>query len=331
MQTKWPSEEMLEAFRALGGTAENLGLDEGAPFALDPERPVLLRVPENLLLPLEAFEFAEGFLRLKEEESASQRLRDFFALYERTFGQTIFAQAATQIAALDALPADVKELLVADFGMGESFGGDVARRIESRFITRRAHRRGEQRVIAPVLELAKHDPRGLAIESDNGIRIGGFAPDGIRISYPLPDPLAIFQRFGFAAAQPVAFSLPMTIVSGETEISIGRDLHLGDRRGDVTMPQLSVVAPNSLALSHLMIGHSGFPRLSRGIFCARMRDADAKDPDAEFDRIAQQNTAKLLKLLDLLAGEEGPTILSLRRMARYQLEAMSWAIGTREI
>ena len=333
MQPQWSWEEMLEAFRALGGTAENIHLEEaeGGLSPRDPERPVVLHVPENLLLPLEALEFAEGSLRLKETGDVSQAARGFFECYERAFGPVILAHAAAAIAALDSLPAQVKEVLSGYFGMREFFEDNRAPRIESRFIESRAISRGEQWVVAPVLELARDDPKGLAIEHDRGTRIAGPACDGIRVFHPFHDALAIFQRFGFAAGQPAAFSLPMSFATDGIEISIGRNLHLGERRGEVIVPQLNVVARDNLALSHMMMGHSRFPRLARGIARARMREANVMDPDGQFDRIAQENSARLLKLLDVMEREEGQTIVTLRRMARYQLEAMSWSIGTREI
>ncbi|HTT84927.1 MAG TPA: hypothetical protein VMF67_15735 [Rhizomicrobium sp.] len=333
MQTQWSSEEMLEALRALGGTAENIRVDEskGALFACDPERPVVLRVPENLLFPLEGFEFANGFLRLKDPEHGLRDARDFLGHYEIVVGRPLFARAEATVAAFDSLETAVKDVLAGDFGLRTSFEGDPAWRIERQFIERRAIRRGGGWVVAPVLELAEPDARGLAIDMGNGLRIAGAAPDGVRAIYPFQDPLAIFQRFGSAAPQPVAFSLPMTFWSGGIEISIARDLHLGDRRGEVIVPQLNVVARDRLVLSHLMLGHSAYPRLARGIFRARMSEAGLSDADAQFDRIVLENTARLLGLLDMLEENKDQATDSLRTMARHQLEAASWSIGTRKI
>lgn len=324
-------DEVLEDFRALGGVAENIRMDsdQAGLAAHDPVRPIVLRVPDNLLFQPEMLEFTEGSLRLKDRENVSSAARNFFQAYERVFGPTIFARAAAAITALDLLPPPAKDVLSRDFGM--RLEGDRARRIETRFIESRAIWRGAGQVIAPVLELVKHDPHGLAIEHDHGMRIAGATRDGLRVFHPFHDALAIFERFGFAAAQPAAFSLPMSFLSNEIEISIGRNLHLGERQGQTAVPQLNVVARDRLALSHLLLGHSRFPRLARGIFRARMREADMKDPDGEFDRIVQENTARLLKLLGVLEGQVGETILTLRRMARHQLEAMSWSIGAREI
>lgn len=331
MQGQWSAEEMLNAFRALGGTADNVCLDDQRELsARDPEQPILLLVPESLLFPLEAFELGGSSLRLKDAEAASPAVRNFLARYEDIFGPVIFAHAAAAIAALDSLPAQLNEVLSNDFGMHESFEGERAERIQRRFVESRAIWRGEERLLAPVLELARHDPNGLAMQYANGLTTAGPARNGVRVFHPFHDALAIFQRYGLAAGQPAAFSLPMSFASDGVEIAIARKLHAGERRVDVTVPHLNVIGRNRLELSHLMLGHSASPRLARGIFRTRMREADVKDPDWHFDRITQENATRLLKLLAMLEGKEGPSA-SLRRMARYQLEAMSFSMGAREI
>lgn len=332
MQEQWSAEDMFDALGALGGTAENIHVAEtGELSARDPGQPIVLRIPENLVIPLGAFEVAEGSLRLGNGEAASPAVRDFLGRYENRFGRLIFARATAAVDALDSLSAQLKGLLVSEFGMREVFEGDRARRIEHRFVESRTIWRGDERVLTPVLELARHDPKGLAIHFGGGIKISGSSRNGISVFHPFHDAIAIFERFGFAVAQPAAFSLPMGFDSDGVNVAIGRNLQLGERRGEVTVPQLNVIGRNSLELSHLMIGHSGFPRLPRGIFRSRMRDADVKDPDWQFDRILQENSARLLKLLGVLEGEEGETINLLRRTAHHQLEAMSSAIGAREL
>ena len=55
------------------------------------------------------------------------------------------------------------------------------------------------------------------------------------------------------------------------------------------------------------------------------------DADEVFDRILHFNRMKFLKLLAALEEQEGDLVLMLRRMARFQLEAMSNCIGSREL
>jgi hypothetical protein len=62
-----------------------------------------------------------------------------------------------------------------------------------------------------------------------------------------------------------------------------------------------------------------------------MRDAGQKDPERVFDRILLENRLKFLKLLEVLEEHDGGLIRVLRRVARYQLEAMSWCVGSREL
>jgi hypothetical protein len=62
-----------------------------------------------------------------------------------------------------------------------------------------------------------------------------------------------------------------------------------------------------------------------------MRDAGQKDPERVFDRILLENRLKFLKLLEILEEHEGGLIPTLRRVVRYQLEAMCWCVGSREL
>ena len=62
-----------------------------------------------------------------------------------------------------------------------------------------------------------------------------------------------------------------------------------------------------------------------------MREAGATDPDDLFDRILSFNWQKFLNLLAVLEPHEGDMVSTLARTARYQLEAMSHCIGSREL
>src|ERR1700683_1846899 len=60
--------DLLEEFRRLGGTADNVCTRDGSfgrgIFPIDPSRPVRIRVPENLLLTFEEATFQEGKFRV---------------------------------------------------------------------------------------------------------------------------------------------------------------------------------------------------------------------------------------------------------------------------
>ena len=75
--TAW--EELLDEFRALGGTADNVRLGYGeygrGLFPVDPAKPVAVRIPDNLLVPAEDMIFTGGALRVGPKAKTGERER----------------------------------------------------------------------------------------------------------------------------------------------------------------------------------------------------------------------------------------------------------------
>jgi hypothetical protein len=327
---------MIGAFRALGGTADNIGLGHGTLgrglFPLDAAKPVRLHVPENLLFAVEDVEFTDEGPRIGESTGVAKPEREFFENYEATFswGGGGRAESAQFIAALDALPPDVRALLIADFGMGEFLEGDPGERTRKRFLKSRVVGINGKEAVMPVIELANHGTEGLLYEFDAGLKIEGKPGAEVLVRYNSRDAFGIFHAYGFASPQPQAFSVPMKTSLGAAELVIQSDIGAYTMRGNFPVPQVKIQGSN-LLLSHLMIGRRGFPRLSRGIFCTLMREAGATNADEVFDNILFFNRMNFLKLLAVLETHPGEMSLTLRRMARYQLEAMAYCMGKREL
>ena len=75
-------DEMLEEFRALGGTVENVRLGQGALgrglFVIDPGRPFLVRIPESLLVNVSDIVFENGVLKVAAGANVGARERKFY-------------------------------------------------------------------------------------------------------------------------------------------------------------------------------------------------------------------------------------------------------------
>lgn len=333
----WTWDEMLRAFRALGGTADNIRLGHGPHgrglFPIDPGRPIRLSLPENLLFPIDEIELVDERIRMKDTARIKGPEREFFELYEGAFswGGGGRSESANFIAAIDALPHEVRALLITEFAMGELFEGDPVERGLKKFLRSRLIEWKGRDVAMPLIELANHHAAGLPYEqTDAYLQIRGTAPDEILACYGGQDSLGIFMGFGFAYPQPGAFSLPMNMTIGARELRIERDASRRVRRGQAWTPQTHSKG-KKLELSFLMIGNPTFPRLSRGTFCALMRQAGVEPADEAFDLILHVNARKYLQLLEVLERHHGDMICALRKMARYQLEAMAHCIGTREL
>jgi hypothetical protein len=331
-------EAMLVAFRALGGSAENVRLGHGTfgrgLFPVDPTKPILLRLPENLLFSVDDVEFVEERMRIRDSAHVAKPEREFFETYENTFswGGEGRLQSEEFIAALDSLPSDVRAALIVDFGMGDLLEGDRTERIRRRFLKSRLISWNGKNVMTPLIELANHDPGGLlyAENSSNYLEIQGKAQEEVFICYGKRDSFGIFSTFGFADRQEQAFSFPMKTNLQAFELTITWDIAAQVRRGNFFTPQLRREG-NNFYLSYLMIGHTQYPRLSRGIFVALMRDIGLTDADEVFDTILHLNRIKFLNLLAVLDPYESEIIVTLRRMARYQLEAMAYCVGIRQV
>ena len=84
-------------------------------------------------------------------------------------------------------------------------------------------------------------------------------------------------------------------------------------------------------MQFLMIGNQHYPRLPKGIFYRLMREAGHAGFEESFDLIHHLNRLHFIDLLATLDGIELPMARTLRAMAQYQLRAMSFCWGVREI
>jgi len=82
-------EELLAEFRELGGIADNVALRQGALgrgiFPIDPEKPVRLRTPPNLLVASADTEVQQGRLVVRQSATLGGRERIFFERYQQGF------------------------------------------------------------------------------------------------------------------------------------------------------------------------------------------------------------------------------------------------------
>jgi hypothetical protein len=333
----WTWDGMLDAFRDLGGTAENLRLAYGpfgrGMFPADADEPFRLRVPPNLFFPVSDIVFSGGRIGIKPGAAIGVPERDFFARYEEAFswGGGGQSESAAFVAGLDSLPAEVRELM-AQFGLPDLLEGDAEERTRKHFLRRRMIQWNGRPVLAPLAELINHRPDAVPYSGASFLEIEGLAGDEIFVSYRPADALDCFRRCGFASPEPGAFCLGMKTKIGQFELVIRRDVDRHAAHGAVIAPQIERDG-DRLVLSFLLLGHPGFPRMPRGTFRALMRHADFTivEADEAFDRILRFNRLRFVKLLEALAPHDGKLVATLRKMARFQLEAMSWCIGAREI
>jgi hypothetical protein len=327
---------MLDAFRALGGSADNIvnGTSGFGLHAQDKSRPVSLSVPSNLCFALDDIEVVDGDMRLKDSANVGPGERAFFESYSRAFSWGAGAGADMErfIAALDALPSEARDLLENQLFMPNLFQGDPAERATQRYLWGRHFQWNNRGWFVPIAELARHGARTLspALSASGTFRIQGTVPGEVLVYRGTYDTLGVFFTSGVVEPQDQAYSLAVSLSLGTTDVSILRDTARTVTQGGFSLPEVTH-DQQTLTFSFLMIGNVRAPRLSRGAFLHLTRDTPITKPDETFDRVLIVNRRYLLELLGALEPLHGEAVIALRKATHMQLERISHCIGTRAL
>jgi len=329
-------DEMLRMFRMLGGTAENIELKDGEPgrglMALNSREPVHVQIPANLLFRVQDIVFEEDRLRLKRSADVGHAERLFFEAYQDGFswGGGGGLRSMALVRALDRLPTDVRSLLVDEFGLADLLVGDPVERAQKQFLGSRSVVLKETEFLTPLIELANHGSTGLPCYIELGFNIQGAVEGEILVNRGVYDPFSLFRKFGAVSSEPGAFSQPTELQLTDRRLIILQDTSAPVKRGNAWVPNLRIEG-GTIVLPFLMIGHRAMPKQSRGIFRALAADAQIDKADEAFDAILQFNWSTFLGLLTALEPHDGEMVQMLRRVARFQLEAISHCIGSIEL
>ena len=174
---------MLDEFRALGGTADNVELRPSpygyGLFPIDPEKPVDMRVPERMLISCEHIREDGPDLVIDPAAGFDVDLCDFFTRYQRAFswGRNGRESGKAWFAGLASLPLSVQKLLT------EKLNVHVPPRLDDpalplrRFFKTRSIRYRDHNMLMPVIELVNHASIDASrFDTRDGIRVAGTFP-----------------------------------------------------------------------------------------------------------------------------------------------------------
>jgi hypothetical protein len=330
----WSWELMLHAFRGLGGRIDNVarkpGLSGRGLVPIDPEKPILIHVPTNLIVSLSDLEFADDRLRVKEDATSGIGERAFLEHYlnDVAWNGGGKAEATTFFAGLDELPPEVRDLLSSEFAMKPLFeGGDE--RVQQWFLNSRCLGWRGGFVIVPLIELIEHDSSAKPAVDHDGFALSGRFTGEIRMKRIQQDPVFFFRRFGYASPERIAFSQPLSLEPEGCTIEVQKTINMGAKLGSMRVPEFKREG-DVLGISCLMLGNSAAPRVPRGIFRAMTKGMSLADADQIFDFIQHHNRMIFLGVLKTLEPFQGRMIREFRTVVLYQLEAMSYCVGARE-
>jgi hypothetical protein len=329
---------ILQTFRSLGGIADNVRYGHGPRgrglFAIDKAQPIRVKVPRSLLFPTASLRLVGGDLTLAAASTIGQPQQDFFTAYQSGLSWAGGGRAEVEgfLDLLQALPERARRCLADDLGVAHLLAPHDEAAILERFVRARHFDFHGEAVLMPILELSNHSRAGADFDvGPDHVGVTGRCGDGeVLLRYSVADSWQRFIQYGFVSEERPAYSLPMEIRLPRRRLVIGHDAAAGQPRNGYFMPTMTL-EPERITLSHLLLGDRDVPHGPRSIFIAAMRQAGVDQPAIVFDKIAHINRSAFLRLQAAVEDEDGAAAAAIRRLGRLQLEALSFAVGAREI
>ena len=324
-------DELLEEFRALGGTAQNIRLGVGeygrGLFPIDSAKPVHVHVPDNLLPGVEDIVMQNGVPRIGPNAKANGRERAWLNRYleEFAWGPGGVDEIHRKFEMAGQLPQELRNRLTTQYRCGRWFEEPSERLIAIQFFTARSIAINGRPTIMPIVDLANHG-QGPSYDLSGGVTLHGSFAGEIVTNYAEHDSYDYFVTWGFATQRPLAFSVRLAGSIDATAMEIGDAFEDTCPPPMVWVPQIDRT-DSKVRLPFLLIGHRQSPRMPKGIFYRSMRDKGFKNVEETFDLIHHSNRLHFVNLLIDLEGIDVPIAHSLRTMAQYQLRAMSFCYG----
>ena len=146
-------DDMLEEFRALGGTAENICLKNGrfgrGLFPVDPAKPISVRIPDSLLVEPKHVSVENGAFRLDAHAPVGAREKSFLENYQRDFSWGVtYHETEGLLQMFHAAPAELRELLRKPFNFDRWLAGPTVDAVLIESVDARQHLEQAKIVIA---------------------------------------------------------------------------------------------------------------------------------------------------------------------------------------
>ena len=195
--TAW--DELLDEFRALGGTADNIRLGQGefgrGLFPIDPAQPVAIRIPESLLVAVEDMVFQGGVPRVGPRARAGEREKAWLDRYQEEFGWGGGRDEILQkFESVRTLPEGLRQVLSKEFHCGPWFDEPTDKLIQRLYFQTRSIEHNEKQVVMPLIEVANYG-LGATYGGSGGVELTGTFPGEILVQYAQLDAFGLFLAF----------------------------------------------------------------------------------------------------------------------------------------
>jgi len=332
-------DELVAAFRAIGGVAENARLDSGpfgrGIFPVDQSHPVRLFAPKSIQVRTGDIQLRDGAIVVASGRY-EPNVRVFFERYQAHFGWGAggSTQALERQREWHAVPATIGAFLRTIGALPAEtdwFAPPSPERALREYLRTRQFLHPDGHYIMPIIDLVNHSGDAPGYTIDGGCGVEGTFAGEVFVNYASADSLAMAVTYGFAPPAPVAFSISAAIALPDgRRLLVTRAFQTAYRGSNVALPKVEA-AGNDIHFEHLTLGLRAAPDVPRGLFRKLAREYAIRDADTVFDAIAHYNRTKLIALLRLLRGEQSSLARMLEEAVVHQLDTMSYAVGARAL
>ena len=329
-QAQW--NELVEAFRSFGGTANNVIQREGkfglGLFPIDSSKPVELRVPNHLLVSTENLKLLNGDIILKDASDYPEGFAEWYAKFQANYSWGADGKRSIKLFedGLRSLPKTLQQKLC-NFGLlnFENRLSDVneEQRLFDRFIATRQIFRDSKTYLMPMIELINHSASQSSwIMDDDSIAVQGQYEDEILVRYSVSDPIRRLLQYGFNCKELTGFSLNFKLVHNDQKIFVKG----GINTKHLDPPEI-LVQNQIVGIKQPLLGSIKNPRMPRTLFrdsCSKISTIRA---DELFDQIHQKNVLAIVGLIKELSLIEGEITERLKQALLDQIEINSKNYG----
>jgi hypothetical protein len=326
--------QILNAFRSLGGIAENIQLLNGsygrglAP--INRSLPIKIYAPSHLLPDFESVVLDKsGQIRLDSNLNLNSKLVSFHENYQKHFGWGCGGLIAEQSYQdrLDKLPRGIKDiLLIFGWTLGD-FGMKSPDQFLNSYLISRKIRIGDNSKLMPIIELLNHSHHGANFLIDRGIKVTGIFKDEILVNYHNSlDPFHFLKNYRFFSPSSTTLSCDVEIkVSDVLSIKISRLDELSDIKKNRKIPRVEQ-GRNLIKISYLEISNKTNPTQAKDCFNELLQPYAIKSEviNSVFSGLVRHNhqvLTELIKECTLSPTEMNNQIL---RTAQDVIQTIDW-------
>lgn len=285
--------EILEQFRALGGTANNIELRYGifgkGLFPIDPKLPIKIVAPNNILISPNCIKLNnKNQIRLKfrSKFKLDSKLINFFEQYQEFFGwgDGGLSEVQGRHLELKALPEKIKQLLLSlGWTKYDFYEKDPKEYLKDYFISRQIGIKGESKIM-PIFDLINHSPKGNSYIVDSGVMFEGIFKDELLANYHRNlDAFHFYRNYGVPSESSTILSCDVKIeIPDIAIIKISRLDNAISSENGFTKPRASKNGAE-IHISFLEISNKTGSELPRKDFIEQMQKFNI--PQAELIKI----------------------------------------------